>query len=64
MSPVELIDKWAAAYEAANGKKPDRVPTYEKGWFVFKSPFFIVAFRARRKQLEEMIIALEKRAAA
>lgn len=37
---ADRIARYLAAYEAANGKRPDFAVEYEGGWYRFKRGFF------------------------
>ncbi len=55
--PADVIERWKAAYRAANGAEP-RMMQYERGWFRLWGP---VVSRYRRLQVLDMISRLEAR---
>jgi hypothetical protein len=57
------VEAWLDAFVAANGRKPDALPQYERGWFVWRHRFgnWITA-RHRRADLREMTKQLQGRA--
>jgi hypothetical protein len=55
---TDVIERWKAAYFAANGESPDGSMKYERGWFVFRHPY---PQRFRRLQVLDMISRLEAR---
>lgn len=57
LPPDGLISEWATAYEHANGRPPPKM-TYERGWFVMRSPFIS---RYRRMAVIDMIERLNRR---
>ncbi len=56
--PADVIERWKAAYFAANGETAGGSMIYERGWFVFRHPY---PHRFRRLQVLDMISRLEAR---
>lgn len=59
--PKAIIADWQAAFLAANGREPKRIPRYERGWFVFRTEFGSVSSRYRRADVETMTGRLKSR---
>ena len=58
--PVDVIQRWREAYQAANGEPAPYSMHYERGWFIMRNP----TSRFRRLQVLDMISRLEARTAA
>lgn len=59
MSAVSLIQRYQAAYAAANGKVAPPVE-YRRGWYVILTPGYP---KYRRRNIEQMVTELERRSA-
>lgn len=59
--PQELIERFRAAFFAANGRATTTRLSYEPGWFIFQDGFFLPR-RKRKSAFIGMIERMEARA--
>lgn len=56
-TPADLIERWRAQYERANGRAAPAM-TYVRGLFILRDP---LTSRRRRRDVEDMVFRLSAR---